>query len=956
MPSLLIDVEARYAQFRDTMDRVGRDAERTGKRITSAFGGVKTLLAGLGVGLSVGALAASIKSVANEADRLSKTAQRIGIAVESLAALEHVASLSDLSVGSLSNGVKKLSEALVQAKANAGEGAKAFRALGIDPRPIEAADDALLAIADRFAQMPNGIEKTTLAMKLFGKAGLDWIPLLNQGAAGIKATMEEAKRLGLVLSADVAASAERFNDSITRLTKIGEGMKRQFIGPLIPLLADFGEGLFASATGANGLHNEMLAMTRTGRDVVDFAEKVAYGLAFMGDAAAGAKDVIAEAGSQIAVLAKNIETAGKVLALSGGILPNPVSFAKNFDEIQRVLNEDAAFTDAANEALAGRLNRKQFRASVGEFFDEQRRTVRVLGQKFVLDTQAQAEQVQRAYDEFLSSAEGRKFLRNRGAAPDLGEVAGAPGAGDLAKAALDANLKALERTIAVERELLGDRNQMLERYNSANLISFKAYYDARAAAQAEATEKSRAAYDDEIALLQKRLSTAPEKERLALQEKIAEAVAKRARLEQDAASQGVQAWLNEKRAAEQYNAQIIDITARLAELRGDTSKAVLLRFDVQNAAVRQRLEVEASDPAGDEASRARARGALEELDAIRALTEAHSRMNELRGEAEAIQARLRTTEESLSVDREAGIITELAMMGQLGEARAASVADLARIADEMRAIAALSNDPKMLDLAKAFGVQVKQIEASADVLGRKFESVFEGAFTDNFAAVLDGTKKLSTAFNDMANDILRAFSRIIAQNIAERIFGGASGLASGLTGLFSSANGSAYAAGGAITPFAAGGAFSNTIVRSPTLFRFMRGGQMQLGEMGEAGPEAIMPLKSDGAGRLGVLVAGSSKVLPLARDGSGRLAVQFTQADGGAAAKKFAAGGVFERARGVFAGAAESVTRVSAGPSATTGTPGSGAMTIRPLITPEMADITMRDWVETWLARELATR
>ena len=52
--------------------------------------------------------------------------------------------------------------------------------------------------------------------------------------------------------------------------------------------------------------------------------------------------------------------------------------------------------------------------------------------------------------------------------------------------------------------------------------------------------------------------------------------------------------------------------------------------------------------------------------------------------------------------------------------------------------------------------------------------------------------------------------------------------------------------------FANGGAFTNGIYSSPTLFKFASGGQF--GVMGEAGPEAVMPLSRDGKGRLGVNV------------------------------------------------------------------------------------------------------
>jgi phage-related minor tail protein len=90
--------------------------------------------------------------------------------------------------------------------------------------------------------------------------------------------------------------------------------------------------------------------------------------------------------------------------------------------------------------------------------------------------------------------------------------------------------------------------------------------------------------------------------------------------------------------------------------------------------------------------------------------------------------------------------------------------------------------------------------------------------------------------------------------------GGASGLdaAAGNTGAASStnvwfgntgANGLVYNAGSQLA-FAGGGAFTNGTVNRPTHF--------PIGLMGEAGPEAIMPLARDNAGRLGVRAAGGS--------------------------------------------------------------------------------------------------
>lgn len=68
--------------------------------------------------------------------------------------------------------------------------------------------------------------------------------------------------------------------------------------------------------------------------------------------------------------------------------------------------------------------------------------------------------------------------------------------------------------------------------------------------------------------------------------------------------------------------------------------------------------------------------------------------------------------------------------------------------------------------------------------------------------------------------------------------------------------GGVYGGGKSYQAFAKGGAFTNSIVTEPTYFRFAKGGSFELGLMGEATPEAIMPLKRTADGSLGVSAEG----------------------------------------------------------------------------------------------------
>lgn len=124
--------------------------------------------------------------------------------------------------------------------------------------------------------------------------------------------------------------------------------------------------------------------------------------------------------------------------------------------------------------------------------------------------------------------------------------------------------------------------------------------------------------------------------------------------------------------------------------------------------------------------------------------------------------------------------------------------------------------------------------------------------------VITGTRSLKDAFGDLAKSII---ADIIQMTIRMLIFRAISSMFPGLFGggastppIVPSALGNVFAHGN-VVPFARGG-----IVGGPTLFP-MSGGRT--GMMGEAGPEAVMPLARDSSGRLGVRAANSNAPIML---------------------------------------------------------------------------------------------
>ena len=184
-------------------------------------------LSGLaGIGLSATAAAAalvgSVKAAADYGDQLDNMAQRTGVAVEELSRLQYAAKLSDTSTEALAKGVANLSKLMVGAANGGAESGKLFERFGISLRnadgTMRSTTEVLYDLSDVFTAMPDGPEKTALAMDFFGKKlGTELIPLLNQGSAGLRAMCDEAERLGLVLNAEQAKAAAEFNDNLDRL-------------------------------------------------------------------------------------------------------------------------------------------------------------------------------------------------------------------------------------------------------------------------------------------------------------------------------------------------------------------------------------------------------------------------------------------------------------------------------------------------------------------------------------------------------------------------------------------------------------------------------------------------------------------------------------------------------------------------------------------------------------------
>jgi hypothetical protein len=158
------------------------------------------------------------------------------------------------------------------------------------------------------------------------------------------------------------------------------------------------------------------------------------------------------------------------------------------------------------------------------------------------------------------------------------------------------------------------------------------------------------------------------------------------------------------------------------------------------------------------------------------------------------------------------------------------------------------------NVAGAFDGELQRMRRALADTGRDL-STLERGFSGGLRRAFDGLAfdgmKLSDALKTVATSMVNTTYQSALRPVTDHMGGLLSkGIGSLMGGLLPFAQGGSFAQG-RVTPFASGG-----IVTSPTTFP-MRGG---LGLMGEAGPEAIMPLARGPDGKLGVRGGGGNAV------------------------------------------------------------------------------------------------
>lgn len=236
--------------------------------------------------------------------------------------------------------------------------------------------------------------------------------------------------------------------------------------------------------------------------------------------------------------------------------------------------------------------------------------------------------------------------------------------------------------------------------------------------------------------------------------------------------------------------QLEEIRAKILRANGKESEAAAVEAQKQTAKLRERL-IARGDIAGADL-----------IDSLIDLEKLKGRLDQAQTEIEKTLTDLQRAEQSINVQREAGLISEYDARNRILELHKATYAEL----DKQRPLLEeLAKQPGALGEAAAkaladLDAQGVRLQATTSLLASTIKQGLEGGLEDAILGLADGTKSFSDAVKSVGNAVAQALAQMAAQALSKGIAGsimGAAGGAGGFLGsLFGFADGGYTGAGG----------------------------------------------------------------------------------------------------------------------------------------------------------------
>lgn len=772
---LSLDLIAKIGGFVAGLTQAERQADKSAKAMEASFKSVNVAAYALGNTLGsylkegIDALAGAFPAMLEKAAKFQDLSEEIGASAEDIASFSVAAATAGVDISSFAAASVKLTKSLVGVDDESKAAGAALAALGINVAEFKKLDPAAQyeGVGKALAGYADGAGKTAVAVALFGKAGAEQLKVFK--------ALEEQGGRTKILTAEQIALADAQLDAQAKLREelslYASAIATNFIAPMNEVI----KIAIQTAKELSGLGGE--AKTLGGNaGVKAFAEGAAIAIAYLIENIGNGVAALGTMGRAAQLVGANLRLVSEVADVV-----NPASIAKNLvngtsqlDNIKKAYGENQDAFATLTKSFQGLVDRSK--ASEGKKLKdlfEQR--ARVAEDPEIKRLAARAKSASDAQLKDLAFSGAVKPAKGGGGAKD-----------DPTKKLLDNDLAYFKAQGDAAKELLADRNKMLDLYNSQGLLSVKDYYAAQQGNLDEATRAQAKSIDDQIAALQKFKDAAKKDTDIAdTTGKINKLEEEKAKLYRASGSAAIESSIKQAQAQKDVLAAFNEVNAKVLEYQGNLRAAGEIRFDAQN----EKLIAQAQAEGNQEI--------VERIQLLKQYTLAQADINKLSQQFSLAQGDLSIQEERITQARERGTMGEIQALKASGDARKAAVAIMQQQLAAFQAIDAAARTPEQNQAIERLKVQLEGLQATIDPLADRINTMFSDAAGNAFGDFINGTKTAKQAFKDFANAVLQDIGRMVAKDLAKQLFGGSGKEGGGgIGGLFSSLFNSSGKGGG----------------------------------------------------------------------------------------------------------------------------------------------------------------
>lgn len=221
--TVTLDLDANSVKMIRELQKAQKNTKRSAARMQADMGRAFKTIARSAAVMGAAVVAATKLSV-DFADRIAKTADKVGVGVEALQEWRFAAKRAGIEQRTLDMAIQRFTRRAGEAAIGTGEAKAAIKELGIELRDsngnIRSTEALLRDVADAMKKVKSPADRLRLAFKLFDSEGAGMVNVLKEGSEKLDEYSKHARSLGIIMDESLIRNAEKAADKMEDLQQV----------------------------------------------------------------------------------------------------------------------------------------------------------------------------------------------------------------------------------------------------------------------------------------------------------------------------------------------------------------------------------------------------------------------------------------------------------------------------------------------------------------------------------------------------------------------------------------------------------------------------------------------------------------------------------------------------------------------------------------------------------------